>query len=231
MKVQVAFTQDLRRNPYKGLYIAIEGIDGSGKSTQIKALSDQLKTASIPVVTIHEPNDNTYIGNLIRNTLNAKVALPSRAFQSLFSADRALNHASLTEPALEKGNIVLSHRSNWTTIPYGIEDIDSSFTVASAYHIGVANGLLSYYHQFIIPDMTFYLDVSLETVMKRMLLMKKERDIYEQEKKLKRVLNGYHSLLQKFPKEFIVINGESKEELVTKTILKQVVEKFKAKTR
>ncbi len=219
MKIDVNFQIELRKNPYKGLYIAIEGTDGCGKSTQITNLTKKLKEKGHTVVLTGEPNNSLIVGKLIRDVLFSRVKIPPKAYQLLYSADRALNHATIVESALKKGKIVISHRSFWSNIPHGVEDLgERSHVDAAANQIAVATGMLSYYHQFIKADLSFYLDVSVDTVVKRLLAMEKKKDIYENRDKLKKIIANYHYLLQKFPKEIIVINGERDPFQITEEI-------------
>src|SRR3989344_2718843 len=110
MKYHIDFDIDLRRNPYNGRYIVIEGIDGSGKSTQAKLVSEELRVKDLTVLQTSEPNTHDAIGKLIRDVLLGKEKISPVAIQYLFSANRATTHAGIIIPALERGETVLSHR-------------------------------------------------------------------------------------------------------------------------
>lgn len=222
MKYHVEFDIELNRNPYKGLYIAVEGIDGSGKSTQVDSLRNWFKKKGKEVVVTSEPRKTgSIVGNLIRDVLANKIELTALCFQSLYSAERVLNHESIVIPALKYGKVVLSHRCFWSAVAYGVFDKgETIYTQENSNVIMVANGILSKYYQFITPDFTFYLDVSAETAIDRIIKMGKKREIYEERKKLSRIIAGYRWLLKKFPKEIIMISGEKKEERVTEEIVK-----------
>ena len=58
MKYHIEFDLDFKRNPYKGLYIAIEGIDGSGKTTQVGKLAEYFEKQGREVLKTHEPTEN-----------------------------------------------------------------------------------------------------------------------------------------------------------------------------
>lgn len=225
MQYQVKFEKELRRNPYKGLYICIEGIDGSGKSTQITNIQNYFTGIGKKVALTSEPMAEGPIQKLIRDALFSKAKIPSRAYQSLYSADRAVNHATIVEPALKRGEIVLTHRSNWSTIPHGILDLQSEYSFShKAWPLAVSNGLLSYYKDFIMPDLTFYLKISARKAMERLKGMSKEKDAYEKGEKLAKIVYGYDTEVAKFPGEFIVIDGEQEEQLVTNQILAKIKE-------
>ena len=227
MVYKLKFQKKLRRNPYKGLYIAIEGIDGSGKSTQLEHIKRYFEEKGKKVIVTSEPMAEGPIQKVIRGALFSKIKIPTRAYQALYSADRAVNHATIVEPALKKGHIVLSHRSNWSTIPYGIIDLNSAYSFShEAWHIAVANGLLSYYSEFILPDITFYLKVSARKAVERLRDMSKIKDSYEKGEKLAKIVYGYDTEVAKFPNEFTVIDGEQSEEDVMKDIIDKIENKL-----
>lgn len=224
MKYHVEFDIELKKNPYKGLYIAVEGIDGSGKTTQIEYLKDYLKSKKKNVVITSEPRKKgSPVGELIHKVLQGKIKIPSSSLQYLYTADRIINHRLIVEPALKAGKIVLSHRCLWSNLPYGmldkgILDYDSN----DARVIDAAHGLLSLYHQFIIPDKTIYLRVSIDTALKRLSKMRKVKEIYEKGEKLKKIWQGYEWEIKKFPKEFVVIDGEKSEKQITDEIVNKI---------
>lgn len=224
MKYHVSFDIDFRRNPYKGKYIAIEGIDGSGKTTQLAALSSYFEKVGNSVVATREPRkEEGVVGELIQKILHGKTTIPPIAFQYLFSAERSIHHAELIIPSLEIGKVVLSDRCFWSAVPYGIMDRDGEVTDQSGDWLLVSQSILSLYHQFIVPDITIYLDVPLSLAMKRLRdEQTKEKEIYETEAQLKKTIKGYKWLLQKFPKEFTVIDASKSVEEVTTEILSAI---------
>lgn len=223
MLYPLRFEQNLHKSKYPGKYFAIEGIDGSGKSTQIENIKKYLERKGKTVVVTSEPMATGMVQEIIRGALFSKFKLTPRAYQFLYSADRAINHDSIVEPALKRGDIVLSHRSNWSTIPHGIIDLGQEYSFSKkAWPIAVANGLLSGYRQFLTPDVTFYLKVSARKAVERLRDMNKVKDAYEKGEKLAKIVYGYDTEVAKFPKDFIVIDGEQDEEKVTKDIVAKI---------
>lgn len=208
MKYHIEFDLDFKRNPYNGLYIVFEGVNASGKSTQLEYIKNHFQKLGKKVIVTSEPNDELVIGKLIREILHKKIDVPMSSLQYLYTADRIVNHEKIVIPALKEGNVVLSSRSFWSAIVYGILDKGADYTSADKDLLLVAQGILSMYHQFIAADITFYLDVSIETVMTRIQQMDKSRDIYEKKEKLLQLIQGYKWLTHQFPKEFKIINGE-----------------------
>lgn len=224
MKIHVSYDINLRLNPYKGLYIAVEGIDGCGKTTQIEALKNYFKSKKKNVVVTSEPRkEGGIVGELIHKVLKGKIKIPSSSLQYLYTADRIINHVLIVEPALKVGKVVLSHRCLWSNLPYGMLDkgiVDYSSNDARV--IDVAHGLLSLYHQFIVPNITFYLRVSINTALKRLSKMKKVKEIYEKGEFLQKIAQGYEWEIKRFPKEFVVIDGERAEREVTDKIISKI---------
>lgn len=224
MKYAVNFTKELLKNNYPGKYFSIEGIDGSGKSTQIERVRKHLVSKGFKVVLTSEPMAEGEVQKIIREALFSKIKLPSRAYQFLYSADRVLNHEEIVIPALKEGKIVLSHRSNWSTIPHGILDQGSEYSFKNkAWPIATANGLLSEYHEFLTPDITFYLKIGARTAVERLSKMHKTKDAYEKGEKLAKIVHGYETEVAKFAKEFVIIDGEQEEGKVTSDILAKML--------
>ncbi|RJQ36301.1 dTMP kinase [Candidatus Microgenomates bacterium] len=216
---------DFKRNPFKGKYIVIEGIDGSGKTTQAKRLCEYFEKSNLEVVCTGEPRKRVgVVGELIYKILRGKVKIPSVAFQYLFSADRAIHHEELIIPALKDGKYVISDRSFWSAIPYGILDKmgEENYDFQMGKVILSAQSILSMYHQFIIPDITFYLDVPVEVAVKRMADENKQKEIYEKTEKLDKIIAGYKWLVKEFPKEFVIIDGKKSADEVTKELIKRI---------
>lgn len=216
---KLTFDSYLRRNPYEGLYIVIEGIDGSGKSTQMHLLKDYLESKGKKVILTSEPKKDLLIGSLIKDILLAKIKVPAKAYQYLYSADRIINHRTIIEPALKRGEVVVSHRCFWSAISYGMLDRkEEEFSKKHTDPLFVSQGIFSKFHQFIAPDITIYLDVEVDFAVKRLNLMEKQKEIYENKEKLGKIIKGYKWLLKQFSKEFIIVDGSKSVEEVSKTI-------------
>ena len=222
MKYHVELDIDLKRNPYKGLYIALEGIDGSGKTTQVEELAKHFERKGKSVVRAREPRKEGLIGDIIQRVLTGKVKMPSVALQYLFSTDRVLHHEEVIIPALKAGKVVISDRCFWSAIVYGILDREGWNDPNTADFLLIAHSVLSLYHQFIDPDFTFALNVSLRTAFARISKKDDKIEIYEDREKLKQVIKGYDWLAKQFPKEITVVDGEGDVGKVTSEILSRI---------
>jgi len=99
-------------------FIVLEGVEGSGKSTQVRLLAGALARAGQEVVTTFEPGA-TEAGREIRQTLLGRpIALTPLAEMFLFCADRAQHVHELIRPALEAGKVVISDRYELSTVVY-----------------------------------------------------------------------------------------------------------------
>jgi len=222
MKYHIEFDLALRENPYPGLYIALEGTEASGKSTQVKILEDYFKGKGREVVLTREPRKEGLIGDMVHKILLGELELNPIAFQYLFSADRMLNHADVIEPALKQGKVVISDRCFWSAVVYGILDKSEGVSKQSVDRLLVAQSILSFYHQFIAPDLLFYLRIPLSTSLSRLGTKTEAKEIYESEDKIRKVIKGYDFLLENFKDDIIEIDGNESIDMVTKNMIKRI---------
>lgn len=218
-KYRVGYRLDFKRNPYKGKLFAIEGIDGSGKTTQARELRKVLKKKGNNIIFTKNPTDSQ-IGKLIRKILAGKGEFNPVAFQYLFVADRAFQQKEFEEN-LKKGKMIITDRYFWSSVAYGAEDRGVKFKKNGDILLS-AFGILSTYYQFLVPDITFYLKISPNAALKRIAADRHSKDIYDQRKKLQNIAAGYEWLVKKFSKEFVIIDGEQSVEKVTRDILKHL---------
>lgn len=223
MKYHIELDVDLKKNPYKGTYIAVEGIDGSGKTTQVEKIVEYYKTRDKTVILTREPRKIGIIGEIVQKVLNRKLKMSALALQYLFATDRVLNQEEVVIPALRRGDVVVSDRCFWSAIIYGILDrTQGKYDYKNAEILLIAHSLLSMYHRFIVPDCTFYLKTSLNTAFSRIRKKDDVKEIYENKEKLKKAIEGYNWLSEKFVKEIITIDGEGSVKEVTKRILTKI---------
>ncbi len=101
----------------KGMLVAFEGIDGTGKSTQLQALADFLKGQGFSVITTYEPTDSKY-GRRIRALYRDRSSCTLEEELNLFLEDRRLHVDELLEPELAAGKIILTDRYYYSTAAY-----------------------------------------------------------------------------------------------------------------
>ena len=114
-----------------GHFLALEGIDGCGKSTQLALLANRLKAAGLPCVTTCEPTGGP-IGKLLRQVLTGQVKCDSRVVAPLFAADRLdhlLNEENGLCRAVEQGRTVLSDRYYFSSYAYQSVDLPLEWVI------------------------------------------------------------------------------------------------------
>ena len=223
MKYPVNFEIELQHHKFKGLYIALEGIDGCGKTTQVQRLADYFKKQGREVVLTREPRKEGILGDIVHKVLLGEVKLPTVSLQYLFSADRSIHHEELVLPSLKKGKVVISDRCFWSAIVYGILDrTGGKYDKKDADLLLISQSILSMYHQFTVPDFTFYLKIPLSESLKRLKTKEGKLEIYEHEEKISKVLDGYDYLQDRFENEITIINGEGEVEEVTRRIISAI---------
>lgn len=198
-------TQHLTR----GLLIAIEGIDGSGKTAQAQRLAEHLTNQGYEVVLTHEPTDSPY-GRKIRSLAHSgRAALTADQELKLFMEDRKLHVANVIAPALEAKQIVVTDRYYFSTIAYqGARGLDPSA-------IQQANEAFAPR-----PDLVLYLNVSPETGLDRIREARgEEPNLFERAEMLRDIRSIFASIDELF---FVEIDAERNADDVFKDILSNV---------
>jgi len=186
------------------VFITFEGMDGSGKSTQIRLLAEKLTALGREPLTIREPG-GTSLSEEIRQVLLAhrKGSVSLTAEVLLFFAARAQLVEEVILPRLEKGDIVIADRF-----------VESSFAYqgyGKGMDMGFLKNLARQVTRNLVPDVTFYLDINLEGSLSRQD-SRGTRDRLESmdTETWNRIRNGYHDLIKTHPERWVVINaGES----------------------
>ncbi len=197
----------------KGTFISFEGIEGTGKSTQARLLSEYLKGKGFDVVLTEEPG-GTQIGLRIRELLLSvehQGMLPLTELL-LYNASRAQHIKEVIIPAIDRGSIVITDRFTDSTIAYqgygrGIDLIliDSIDLIAA---------------EKLRPDITILLDLDVEVGLKRNRgINKADRLELEDVKFHQRVRNGYHDLAAKKPERIKLINASGDIEEIHSRII------------
>jgi dTMP kinase len=196
----------------KGKFIVIEGLDGSGQSTQLELLKEYLKSKGRKVHMTVEPTNNI-IGGLIRGFLTKQWQLSNTGKQLLFCADRAHHLETEIIPAIESGHIVISSRYYFSTIAYGSLNNDIKW-------------LETLNEKFLQPDAIFFLNVSPKKCIERIKKSRFRKEFFEEEKKLKKVMETYLKICRdKKYKNVFIIDGEYEIEKVHQSIVK-ILEKI-----
>ncbi len=218
MNYHIEFDLIFANNTYPGKYYAFEGIDGSGKTTQVHKLAEYFQGQGREVVITKEPSDSDgVVGELIHRILTKEISVPSMTLQYLFAADRALHLNEVVIPALKQDKIVISDRSFWSAVAYGISDLN--LPDEEKERMLIAHNVLALYGGYLCPDRTFVIDVPAYIAMQRVVERKKEQTIYERVEMLAKVQQEYAWMAQKFPEVLRLINGTQSIDEVFKEVL------------
>lgn len=216
MKHTVSFDLEFRKNPHPGKLIVIEGIDGAGKTTQAKEIVKRLNKEGYNAAYTKEPTDMV-IGQFIREKiLSGNMKVNPLALQYLFNADRVM-HMEKMETFLEKGLIIVMDRYFWSSVAYALADLGG----VKDWYL-TAFSVLSFYNQFIAPDMSIFLDVDVEIALRRIEVSGKHGEIYDNDKKLPAIARNYRQLLKEFPEMFTIVDANGKAEEVTEDVVNKI---------
>jgi dTMP kinase len=203
------------------MFVVFEGIDCSGKSTQITRLSSYLKSKNISVIATKEPG-GTDIGERIRSIVKYNPSnehISPKTELLLFNAARSTLIDNIIKPNLDKNTVVLLDRYYYSTLAYqgGGNELDNDFV---EYICNFVNSSLKQ------PDIIFYLDISYEEHRRRKFnrnvsdnatldrIENNNKEFY------KRVLNKYNEILNNLEHTRVVkIDGTLPEREITKIII------------
>ncbi len=205
------------------MFITLEGPEGSGKTSQIPALTEYLRQLGHDVLTTREPG-GTPISDQIRGVLinMENTALTPRTEILLFLAARAQLVDQLIKPALSGGKIVLCDRYGDSTLAYQGYGHQTD--------LEVLRHLLAFATGGLKPDLTILLDLDVETgLMRKKKVDEWNRlDAYEVAFH-QRVRQGYHQLIKEEPQRWAVIDASQPKEIVQQAMRRVILERLEKK--
>jgi len=206
-------------NKFAGKFIALDGPDGCGKTTQVKLLVDWLTKQGVEVVSFREPGA-TAIGEKIRQILlnPEHIAMTTAAEVMLYMAARVQLWNEKIAPSLKTGECVVVDR--WLSSTCAYQGNAGGFGMEKV--IKIAADCL----ERCWPDLTIILDIDLATAAKR---LKKDLDRMEQkgDNYHKKVREGFLKLAKQ-QKDFVVVNAADDTDTVHKKVM-VIIEKFGSK--
>ncbi len=209
------------KTPDKGLFISFEGIDGCGKTTQVRSLSMFLEEHGFSHEITREPGGTLYaekIRELILDPGNQGVFPETELL--LYFAARAQHVREKILPLVEQGITVISDRFSDATIAY------------QGYGRGLDKKQIEILNGFscggVMPDITFILDIESEVSRKRMAAAGKRPDRIEREPGMffERIRQGYLEIASSDKKRVTVFDGSRDPESIAKKINKKILEKI-----
>ncbi|MET9320831.1 dTMP kinase [Streptomyces sp. NPDC003038] len=193
-----------------GFFIALEGGDGAGKSTQVEALADWIRGKGHEVVVTREPGA-TPVGKRLRSILLdiSSAGLSNRAEALLYAADRAEHVDTVVRPALERGAVVITDRYIDSSVAYQGAGRDLSPTEIARISRWATDGL--------VPNLTVLLDVSPEAARER-FTEAPDRLESEPAEFHQRVRAGFLTLAASDPGRYLVVDAGQDPESVSTVV-------------
>ncbi|MFF4673543.1 dTMP kinase [Streptomyces sp. NPDC001279] len=193
-----------------GFFLALEGGDGAGKSTQVEALAEWIRAKGHEVVVTREPGA-TPVGKRLRSILLdvSSAGLSNRAEALLYAADRAEHIDSLVRPALERGAIVISDRYIDSSVAYQGAGRDLSPTEIARISRWATSGL--------VPHLTVLLDVDPKTARER-FTEAPDRLESEPPEFHARVRAGFLTLAAADPTRYLVVDAGQDPETISTVV-------------
>ncbi|WP_022925454.1 dTMP kinase [Serinicoccus marinus] len=205
---------DARRGRRPGLFVAVEGGDGAGKSTQADALAGWLREQGHTVLRTREPG-GTALGRSLRELVlhGEDGSVTPRAEALLFAADRAHHVATVVRPALEAGEVVITDRYLDSSVAYQ--------GAARALGHEEVRELSLWAVERLLPDLTVLLDVSAEQGRRRRgqvhdRVEREDDDFHD------RVRQGFLDLAAEAPGRYLVLDGEQDRDDIQAAVRERV---------
>lgn len=200
----------------KNLFIAIEGIDGSGKSTQMNLLGEKLEKAGHKVYCTFEPTDS-FIGVLIKDILKHKMEADHRVIAGLFVADRLnhlLNKTNGILKKMEEGYTVITDRYYFSSYAYQGTHMPLDWVIQAN---SLSAGLLR-------PHLNIFIDVSPGISIQRINNGRSSMELFETKTNLEKVREKYYEAFEKLKDQetVVIVNGNGAIEQIAKDIWAEV---------
>ena len=200
----------------KNLFIALEGIDGSGKSTQAKLLSDRLQNAGHKVYATSEPTDSP-IGAIIRKIFKHIIEADHRTIAALYAADRLdhlLNKTNGILKKMEEGYTVITDRYYFSSYAYHGTHMPMDWVIET-------NSLSA---DLLRPDINIFIDVAPGISMERIRKGRSSPELYETNENLVNVREKYFEAFGqlKFKENIFITDGNRSAELIAADIWNEI---------
>ncbi len=189
-----------------GRFIVFEGIDGSGKTTQLERLYEHLSTSGHDVQTTREPSSGP-CGVLLRQALRGDINLDSATLALLFAADRT-DHMQQIKKALQKGKIVLCDRYVLSSIAYNSDALSAEWILQindAARHD-------------LLPDLTILFDIPVDEAMARIDNRGEKKERFEEKEKLQRIRDHYLHWAKELPERIVIVDGSDTPDAISQRL-------------
>lgn len=207
-----------KKNVSKGNFIAFEGIDGSGKSTQIRMLNARMKEQGIYCYTTMEPTDSP-IGSLIHQIMMGRIKTDNKVIAALFVADRLdhlLNDVNGIVNKINEGTTVITDRYYFSSYAYHSVDMPMDWVIK-------ANEQSS---NILRPTVTVFIDISPDVAIERIAKNRFHQELFEKKSRLFKVREKYLEAFDKLREEecIIKVDGNRSEQEIADDIWEKIKE-------
>jgi len=204
----------------KGRFIVFEGLDGSGKSTQIKYLANRLRAKGLKVYETFEPTDSP-IGSLIHQIMIGRIHSDQKTIAALFVADRIdhlLNDVNGIYDKVTNGVIVISDRYYFSSYAYHGIHIPVEWVIN-------ANSLSE---EILRPDINIFLDLPPEKCLARLNKERRHFELYENIENMRSVREKYLESFKilKDKEKVIIINADTYPNEIAENIWNSIKHMF-----
>jgi dTMP kinase len=195
-------------SPGPGRFLVLEGIDGAGTTTQVARLAAALRAEGHPVLTTREPSGGP-VGTLLRQALSRQIeGLSDAALALLFAADRVHHLATVVEPALAEGQVVISDRYLLSSLAYQGHRLPMAW-------VETVNARARR------PDLTLYLEVSPGVARLRRQGRGGPAELFDDDALQMRVGRAYGRVIRRHRtrQRVVRVDGEAPPDAVTAVLL------------
>lgn len=200
----------------KGLFFAFEGIDGSGKSTQIKYLVRKLREYGLKCYETCEPSEGP-VGTMVRQILTGRMEADGRVISGLFAADR-LDHLTNEVNGLckeiDRGVTVVTDRYYFSSYAYNGVDMDMNWVMECN----------RFSAELLRPTLNIFLDIPVDVALERISKNRLHTELYEKEERLLAVRANYFKAfeLTKNAERVAVIDANAAPDVVAQRVWEAV---------
>ena len=208
------------------MFISFEGLDSSGKSTQVKLLEDRLKKMAYPCILLREPG-GTAISEQVRDILLDRVntSMSMKAELFLFCAARTQLVTEIILPALRRGEMVICDRFHDSTTAYQGYGRGLDLNEIEQIHVITTGGTF--------PDLTLLIDVDMDELVRRRVAAGLSADRMESAGRtfFDNVRRGYLAIAAREPKRVVLIDGMQDAGLIHEQIWDEISTRLKQSSK
>ena len=195
-----------------GRFLAFEGIDGSGKSTQLQLLLERLRQRDVECRGTREPSDGP-VGAMLRQILTGRMAADGRVIAGLFAADRLDHLVNERDGILEQvrsGVTVVTDRYYFSSYAYQGVEADMDWLIQS-------NRLSA---ELLRPDATIFLDVPVSQALERIARNRSSTELYETKERLTATREKYLEAFRRLEGQetVLTVDAGADEETVARRV-------------